>query len=294
MCRLFGLTAGDQPVRATFWLLDASDSLAAQSRCEPDGTGLGWFDDDGTPRVEKQPIAAYKDRGFAQAARERCSTSFIAHVRFATTGGLELRNTHPFVQQGRLFAHNGVLGGLDRLDEHLGEARSLVAGETDSERLFALITKETAAAGGDVGAGIVAAARWVAAELPLFAINLVLVAPRELWALRYPETHELFVLERAAGGASGCRHLEHASAAGSVRVRSGELAAVPAVVVASEPMDEDPGWREIEPGHLIHVGPDLALRSRLVLDGPPAHPLSLADLHPRAAAAQRAAPVPTP
>ena len=32
MCRLFGLTAGTVRVRATFWLLDAPDSLEAQSR----------------------------------------------------------------------------------------------------------------------------------------------------------------------------------------------------------------------------------------------------------------------
>ena len=31
MCRLFGLTSGTVPVQATFWLLDAPDSLEAQS-----------------------------------------------------------------------------------------------------------------------------------------------------------------------------------------------------------------------------------------------------------------------
>jgi len=39
MCRLFGLHAGSRPVHATFWLLDAPDSLAQQSRREPDGAG---------------------------------------------------------------------------------------------------------------------------------------------------------------------------------------------------------------------------------------------------------------
>jgi len=32
MCRLFGLTAGTNRVKATFWLLDAPDSLETQSR----------------------------------------------------------------------------------------------------------------------------------------------------------------------------------------------------------------------------------------------------------------------
>ena len=73
----------------------------------------------------------------------------------------------------------------------------------------------------------------------------MLVTPDELWALRYPDVHELHVLEREPGGTSGSRHLEHASARGSIRVRSGDLAALPAVVVASERMDEDPGWRAL-------------------------------------------------
>jgi predicted glutamine amidotransferase len=287
MCRLFGLAAGSRRVTATFWLLEAPDSLAEQSRREPDGTGLGWFAEDGKPCVDKQPIAAYEDAAFARRAREVRSKTFIAHVRYASTGGLDERNTHPFEQDGRLFAHNGVIGGLETLDERLGAARSLVRGETDSERLFALITAETRAAGGDVGRGIAAAARWVADALPLFAMNIVLVADGQLWALRYPETHDLFVLARAAGGPSGRRHLEHASAAGRIRVRAGDLADCPAVVVATERMDEDPGWTQLDAGVLVHVGPDLAVTRTPILDGPPRHPLTLADLGGTAAASQR-------
>ena len=44
MCRLFGLTAGTTPVHTTFWLLDAPDSLEAQSQRNADGADLGFFD----------------------------------------------------------------------------------------------------------------------------------------------------------------------------------------------------------------------------------------------------------
>ena len=203
---------------------------------------------------------------------------------------MEPPNTHPFEQRNRLFAHNGVVHGLERIEHELGADGALVEGDTDSERLFALITRETDRRNGDVGAGIVAAARWVAAELPLFAINLVLATAHCLWALRYPAVHELWVLERAAGGPRGSRHLDAASAAGSVRVRSAQLARQRAVIVASEPMDEDPAWRALEPGELIHVTPTLDVESTIVLDGPPAHQLTLDDLQPRAAAAQAPAP----
>jgi predicted glutamine amidotransferase len=279
------MSGGDRPVKATFWLLEAPDSLAEQSRREPDGTGIGWFDADG-PHVAKQPIAAYEDEAFAREARELESTTFIAHVRYATTGGPEPSNTHPFEQDGRLFAHNGVIHDLDRLERELGDAQALVRGDTDSERLFALVTRETQRNGGDVSAGIVAAARWVARELPIYAINLVLTTLDGLWALRYPDVHDLWILERAAGGPHGARHLDAASAAGRVRVRSARLAAQPSVIVATEPMDEDAGWRLLEPGELVHVGPTLAVESTVVLDRPPVHQLTLDDLEPRAAKAQ--------
>jgi predicted glutamine amidotransferase len=285
MCRLFGMSGGRQPIRATFWLLEAPDSLAEQSRREPDGTGLGFYDAAGHPVVSKQPIAAFQDQDFAREAKETVSPTFVAHVRYASTGGLSSVNTHPFEQHGRLFAHNGVIEDLPRLETELGDAMSLVQGDTDSERFFALITRE-AERTGDVGEGIATAARWVAENLPLFAINLVLLSGPDLWALRYPEAHDLFVLERAAGGPSGGRHLEHASARGTIRVRSGDLADRPAVVVATERMDEDAGWHPLASGDLLHVDGDLNVAVRRVLDAPPAHQLSLADLGIKAAASQ--------
>jgi predicted glutamine amidotransferase len=284
------MSGGSRRVRATFWLLEAPDSLARQSRREPDGTGIGWFDDHGRPHVAKQPLAAYADQAFAREARELESTTFVAHIRYATTGAVDARNTHPFEQRGRLFAHNGVIEDLGRLDRELGDDRALVQGDTDSERLFALVTRETERRGGDVGEGITAAARWVAEHLPVYALNLVLGTSEGLWALRYPDVHELWVLARAAGGPGGRRHLDAASAAGTVRVRSAHLSRHPAVIVASEPMDEDPGWRALASGEMVHVGPTLDVASSIVLDRPPSRQLTLGDLQPRAAAAQEPTP----
>jgi glutamine amidotransferase len=273
-------------VRATFWLLDAPDSLALQSRKNPDGTGLATFAADGSAVVQKQPLAAYQDQQFAYEAKDCESTVFLAHVRYASTGGLDPRNTHPFEQRGRVFAHNGVLGDLDALDKELGEYAHLVAGETDSERFFALITKHIDRNEGDVTAGITGAARWAAVHLPIFALNVILATASELWALRYPDTHDLFALERAAGGTHGGRHLEHASAAGRIRVRSGSLAEHPAVVLASERMDEDPGWRNLGSGELLHVDASLRVTRRVILPEPPRHRLTVHQLDARAAASQ--------
>jgi predicted glutamine amidotransferase len=280
MCRLFAMSAGERVATASLWLLDAPDSLSAQSHREPDGTGLGWFDDRGQPHVSKQPIAAYEDPTFAHRAHELRSRTFVAHIRFASTGSLQRRNTHPFEQHARLFAHNGVIEDLPALEQHLGADLALVKGDTDSERFFALITREVQARGEDVEEGIAAACSWIAQQLPLFAINFVLATADRVWALRYPLTHDLYLLRRPPGKA-----LEHRSSFGG-HISSQHGAEHPLVVIASEPMDGDGGWAEIASGELVCVAPDLQVTKRPILSEPPAHPLTLADLNQRARASQ--------
>ncbi|MEO8814798.1 MAG: class II glutamine amidotransferase [Mycobacterium sp.] len=285
MCRLFGLHAGTDIVTATFWLLDAPDNLAAQSRRNPDGTGLGVFDGDGSPHVYKEPMAAWRDADFATAAHDLTGTTFIAHVRYATTGALEAVNTHPFFQEGRIFAHNGVVEGLDVLDERLREvgAADLVVGQTDSERIFALITASIRArGGGGVGAGLVAAVGWLARNVPIYAVNILLSTATDMWALRYPQTHRLYLLDRRDGAAPFGLDLYTQR----IRAQSEHLRGRPAVVFATEPMDTDPRWELLAPGELVHVDAGLAITREVVFPEPPAHPLSRADLSAAAAEAQ--------
>ena len=275
MCRLFGMTAGAEPAQATFWLLDAPDSLVVQSHHNVDGTGVGSFDPDGTPHVDKQPIAAFQDRRFAAEAREIRSRTFVAHVRHATTGARTLANTHPFCQHDRLFAHNGVIEDVAALEAHLGDARALVHGESDSERYFALITGEIERRGADVGAGIRAATGWIVQELAILSINFILITATELWALRYPETDSLFMLQRPAGGGGGgggaSQPLDQAGSHGT-RIRSAHARDRPVVIVASERMDDDRGWREVPSGELVHVDASLAVTTERLFSGPPPHP----------------------
>ena len=291
MCRLLGLTAGREPISASFWLLDAPDSLEVQSRRNADGSGIGFFDPAGTPVLDKQPEAAFQDEEFTREAKQARSPVFVAHVRWATAGGRTMQNTHPFAMQGRIMAHNGGLGDVGRLAEQLGRYRQLVLGETDSEHYFALITQQIDAHGGDVGAGIAAAAGWIAARLPVSSLNAVVAASGELWALRYPGQHALHIIERPAGAsmppasgaaasgaaASGAAASGAAAPAG-LHVRSATssvhapaLQELPSVVVASEELDGERGWRMLAPGELVHVRPDLTVESAVVLPDPPAH-----------------------
>jgi predicted glutamine amidotransferase len=286
MCRLFGLHAGRTPVAATFWLLDAPGSLVTQSRRNPDGYGLATFDAAGTPHVEKAPLAAHVADVFAREARERSSTIFSAHVRYASVGELTYENTHPFVLDGRVFGHNGVVGDLDRVEAELGDLGAQLAGTTDSERLFALITARIRDAGGDEREGIVRAVRWLADEVELYSLNFVMVTSTDLWALRYPEGNELWVLERPAERRGP---LVERGRLGEIAVRSGDAARQPVVVVASERVDDDEGWSCVQPGELLHVDADLHLTRELVLDRPPAR---LMELTGRAAESQAQAEEP--
>ena len=99
MCRLFGMTAGAEQVKATFWLIGAPDSLQAQSRRNVDGSGIGFFDAAGRPVLDKQPEPAFRDDEFTREARQAESATFVAHVRWATAGGRTVANTHPIAMQ---------------------------------------------------------------------------------------------------------------------------------------------------------------------------------------------------
>ena len=278
MCRLFGLTAGTTPVRATFWLLDAPDSLEAQSRRNVDGSGIGFFDVKGAPVLDKQPEPAFADEEFSHEARQVLSVTFVAHVRYATAGGRDIRNTHPFAMHGRIMAHNGGIGELARLDERLGSYADLVLGDTDSERYFALITQQAEARDGDVGAGITAAARWIGANLPVSSLNTVVATAGELWALRYPAQHALHILDRPAAPGERPAGLHVRSATSSMHVPALDPAA--SAVVASEELDGESGWRMLAPGELVHVRSDLSVQSAVVLPDPPARPVPLSGQNP--------------
>jgi glutamine amidotransferase len=288
MCRLFGLHAGTDICTATFWLVDAPDSLSEQSRRNPDGTGLGVFDAIGQPQLHKEPIAAWQDAQFATEAHQMTGTTFIAHVRYATTGSLDVLNTHPFLQDGRIFAHNGVLEGLDILDDRLREvgADDLVLGRTDSERVFALITASIRAQDGDISAGLVDAMRWLADTVPIYAVNVLLATATEMWALRYPQTHELYLLDRSDSSLAPKFDLRTRR----IHARSDQLCTRSSVVFATEPMDDDARWTLLEPGELVHVDASLQIGRSLALPNPPRHLLRREDLSTPVQDAQHALP----
>ena len=267
MCRLFGINAGTHEVHVDFWLVDAPDSMLIESHRNPDGTGVGWFGADGTPHVDKQPRSAFTDAAFTREAKSVDACTLITHIRAATTGHDAVENTHPFLFDGRVMAHNGGFGDLPAVEAQLGEYLPQVHGDTDSERYAALIAKFSADRGGDVGAGITAAASWLADNVPLYSLNCLVAAPGHLWALRYPDQRALHIARRRVDPESG--GVVASSALASHTVQASEPTEV--VIVASERIDDAADWRMLDPGELIHIGPELSFTSTLAIDRPPAH-----------------------
>ncbi|MDX2380752.1 MAG: class II glutamine amidotransferase, partial [Acidimicrobiia bacterium] len=167
----------------------------------------------------------------------------------------------------RIMAHNGGFEQIELVEAELGPDLARVHGDTDSERFFALITKRIAEHEGDVSAGVADAVRWLAENVPLYSLNLVLATENQLWALRYPEHHHLYVLRRPLIDPHG-RTFRAVSP--TMRVAATELGMGETVVVASEPMDEKSDWRLMDPGELMHVSADLEVDSQIVISEPPA------------------------
>jgi glutamine amidotransferase len=280
MCRLFALHAGNRDVAADFWLLDAPDSMARQSEINADGYGLAALTSRRGLILIRNPVEAATNQAYQAVAERLVASEMIVHLRYAATGGTSLANTHPFAYDGRVFAHNGVLGDLDRIEERLGSNRAMVLGDTDSERFFALITLAIREAG-DVRAGITAAVREVVENYELYSLNFVIGELGNLWAFRYPEFNPLHLIEREAGEAE-LDTIHHEDAAGTMRLDH-EPVDTPVVIFASEKITDEPGWEEIEVGELVHVGPDLVVDRETIVSGPPKH---LMELHHKAAKSQ--------
>jgi len=116
--------------------------------------------------------------------------------------------------------------------------------------------------------------------VPIFAVNILLSTATDMWALRYPETHELYLLDRRDVDDRRLRMRSH-----RISAHSDELSSDASVLFASEPMDDD-DWQLLAPGELVHVDSDLRISRRIAFPDPPKHQLRHDDLTAKAAASQ--------
>jgi glutamine amidotransferase len=231
----------------------------SDSRVAGDGWGVGWFCPDAgpTPGLFKSILPLWSDANARTATHAIRSGSIVGHIRCASPN-IEtcFTNTPLYVMDDHLWTINGMLqpwpGPLskalrDRLDpDHEADLR----GATDGEMMGALWgTHFRRTDGRDAATALrtmLREARDLAREHDGEAkTNLILASSAALLAVRYAEPVEANTLYYLRGQA-----------------RWGGGA-----VVASEPLDDGPGWHEVGPDTLVRVDGRGVRLEPLDLDG---------------------------
>jgi len=200
-----------------------------------DGFGVGWYDRDKRlePARYRTTRQIWADLSFASIAGLVSSNAVLAAVRSASPGmPIEETSTPPFTEGPWLFSHNGFVPGFRtgvgrELRRKVSETRALgIAGATDSELLFALVLDRLD--GGTPPGDALVAVIGLVEELTTARLNLLLTDGERIAATAC--RNSLFVFDdRQLTGA---------------------------VVVASEPYDDDAGWEAVKDGSVVDFGDD--------------------------------------
>jgi gamma-glutamyl hercynylcysteine S-oxide hydrolase len=200
-----------------------------------DGFGVGWYDRDIRPEPARYRTTRqiWTDASFASLAGLVSSTAVLAAVRNASPGmPIDEASTAPFTDGPWLFSHNGFVPGFRTgvgraLRREVSELRAnATVGATDSQLLFALVLDRLDAGASPADALVSVIGR--VDEHTTARLNLLLTDGERVAATAY--RNSLFVLDD--------RHLTGA------------------VVIASEPYDDDPSWETVPDGSVVELGDD--------------------------------------
>lgn len=227
MCRMLACVG---PLDDVSPLLAAFRHEAARGRrlTERDGHRDGWGIVVGAEHVGRSAADASADAAYldaaAQVAREGRGIA-VAHLRAASAGAIDLDNTHPFVEDGLAFCHNGTIHGL------------AAEGESDSRAFFGAILADVREGLAPEDA-LVAAAQRIDKAHTHSSLTCFLTDGRALWGLRKVGTDPVECADRACAA--------DYYTLGVARV--GEV-----VVVAQEHefVGRAHEWREVPDGHLV-------------------------------------------
>ncbi len=263
MCRLLGIVASEL-TEFGLGLTEAPRCLAKLSREHRDGWGIAIHRADADERwlLHKGTEPAVDDHRFHELAARSRGHLLVAHIRQKTVGPTRLENTHPFVSDGWVFAHNGTIQHQDGLRAGCsGRRLREISGDTDSELFFAyLLTRmdERGLVRLEPGARELRGAMReeltdlldvVTAELRaqrIGAFNFLLSNGETTFAHRFGRS--LFLLERAPG--APVRELRPIDAAAAITTKWTPRRK--AILIASERTTDEP-WREVEDGTLLRI-----------------------------------------
>ncbi|URN10380.1 ergothioneine biosynthesis protein EgtC [Actinomadura madurae] len=193
-----------------------------------DGYGVGWYQDEAAPVRFRRAQPIWTDQSFREVAGAVRASCAVAAIRSATVGfPVDESCAQPFRAGPWLFSHNGKIEGYDGVESKLRDLAGDVAGvpdaraPVDSAPLFALAVRNWRE-GLPLGDGLAAAVSAVTALAP-GRYNLLASDGTSLAATTWGDS--LFVRE---GG--------------------------DAIQIASEPLDDDPGWRPVPDRTLVTAG----------------------------------------
>ncbi len=199
MCRFLAYAAAVPTPVASLVPASLLLEFVALARENPDGWGqAAWNGDD--IRVERSLVSAGEDPRFGEVAAQALGDMGIVHLRSATPPlPVTMENSHPFIRDGLMMAHNGAIYPQETLDDILVPGgRYEPRGTTDSERYFLAIAEEIAR-GADP---VTAIRRTVARILERFqpsCLNAFLTTDDHLYAISWhqpepyrPEYYRLF------------------------------------------------------------------------------------------------------
>lgn len=188
MCRLLGY-ATRTPASLAELLGERDLADFTELSCKHgDGWGVARVAEGGDLDVRKAPESARLSAEFSRTASEDATDLGMVHLRWATLGlPVVESNAHPFTDGRVAFAHNGSIAPPASLEPLLDDrARSLLRGDTDSERLFLAILSrlpDGAVTADDLGRAVAQTARAVTRDLTYSSLNSMLLTPTHLFAL---------------------------------------------------------------------------------------------------------------
>jgi glutamine amidotransferase len=241
MCRLFGQHA-HPGFDSCEPLCSAENALRFQSHRHPHGWGIGWYEN-GSPHVRRGILPAHSDAAFLDAGRGIRSRLVVAHVREASVGPVRHENTHPFLHDRWLFAHNGTVARYEESADVRAalaadidpDLRLSVRGDTDSERCFYLFLSRLRARASLAGPSLEDVRRALAET-----VDTVL---RIADAVLAPKPSSLTLLVSDGRILAAYRHRRTLQLAADAGPRH-------AIVVASEPIGHS-SWVEVPEGGFV-------------------------------------------
>ena len=257
MCRLFGLYA-NRLVDVYFSFFESPEgSLVELSRENPSGWGVAWLNDSSW-HVYKEPLPLYSSARAREIIRRRVRGRIVvSHVRLASVGSRRAENTHPWLYRGWAFAHNGTIHDRQALLELVHKEYRDFEGSTDSEMFFHLIVQEVEGLGDPVEGIRSAIEKIIAKGIGFSSLNFIASDGERLYALRYATTslsyYTLYYIERPREGFELKKLSKETLQLIAMKLAHGEKA----VIIASEPMSDEPYWKPIPNKYLVVVSPNL-------------------------------------